>query len=320
MGWRTPLGGFRLRFIAGILSLMMVLAACGGDDNGETEASPTPEQAAEPTAVATATPEPEPTATSTPEPTATPTQYVPAPTVAAPLYEPPAPPPAPEPEPTPVPQDSEPEPTEPPPDTDVPDTDVPDEGETEGLLLMSDLTDLPAQENEIGFGFPDEDGYHIVIDNDATGREYWNLAYAEEPFGDVVASADVRFVDGPPGSMACLVIRVTPDVWMTGYILCLSGYGESFADYRYVNADGVYSYEPLVEVGVREGTFPVNEWNTLTIVAYGEELGFLVNDEVIGVALNGAFPTGGASIMVANFEEGIPEWAFTNLQVWQILE
>jgi hypothetical protein len=324
MSWTSRVGTFPAGFVAAVLALMLLLSACGGDDNGgDDPPTATPEaQAVEPTATATSTPEPtatpEATATSTPEPTPTPTPYQAPPTVAAPIYQPPAPPPVPptrEPEPTPV-QD-EPAPTVPPEDQDAP-VDVPDEGETEGLLLIDDLTGFFAQENEIGFGYVGEFGYHIVIDNDSTGREYWDISYTQEQYADVVAMIDVRHVAGSANSFACLALRTAPDGWSSAYALCITGDGNTFADFKYVDGEGNYLYEEIVEFGLREGTAPPTEWNTLTIVAYGQDLGFLVNDEVIGVAIHPSIEAGGVAFLSGNWGEEPPEWAFTNLQVWQI--
>jgi hypothetical protein len=305
--------------VALFLALTLLLTACGGNDNGsDNSPTATPEaQASEPTAVVepTATPEPEPTATFTPEPTATPTPYQPAPTVSAPLYQQPVPPAPPTREPEPTPQQEQPVPTVPPEDQDAP-ADVPDEGETDGLLLFDDLSGYVAQENEIGFGYVGEFGYHIVIDNDATGREYWVGGYAAEQFYDVVAMIDVRRVAGGPNTAACLALRTAEDAWSYAYALCITPTGASYADFKYVDSEGNYLYEEIVEFGNRE---PLSEeWNTLTIVASGQDLGFLVNDEVIGVAIHPSIESGGVAFFVTNYDEVIPEWAFANLMVWQI--
>jgi hypothetical protein len=299
------------------LALMLVLTACIGDEDDPAATAPaaadnTPSaEVALPTA--TFTPEPEPTATDVPEPTATNTPYVPAPTVAVPRYQPPPPPPAPperdqEPEPTP----DNAVPTQPPPDQDVPDS-----GDTDGLLLISDLTDLQDWETEIGNGFTVEGGYYVV-NFDSTGREYWDITFSQEQFGDIVASIDVLNVGESSGSIACLAVRTTPEGWTNAYTLCLSGSGETFADFKYVDADGQYLYEELVGFEVREGTLPTNEWNTLTVVAYGQELGFLINEELVGVAIHPAIGIGGVAFAVGNYDAVPGEWIFTNLQVWQI--
>lgn len=321
---------FHWSVLVAAVAIMLIMTACGGGDEDPTpEPSPTVTVAAavEPTA----TSEPEPTETPTPEPTATPTAYAPAPTVAAPLYEPPAPPPAAprddvteptptdtEPEPTPVAEDqTEPTPVEeqvePPPDPEVPD-------EADGigeLLLSTDLRDSFEWENDIGWGYVSEEGFNIV-NTDAEGRESWDLAYAHLQYGNIVASVDVRNVGESASSIACLAVRTGPGGWDYAYALCLSGFQESFADFKYVDGNGEYLYEELVEFGVREGTLPANEWNRLTIVASGQDLGFLVNDELIGTAIHPSVELGGIAFAVGNYEAAPAEWVFTNLEVWEI--
>jgi hypothetical protein len=303
--------------IACCLALMLMLAACGGDDDDAdataqavAESTPT-EVIAPPTA--TATPEPEPTATDVPEPTPTNTPYVPAPTVAVPRYQPPPPPPAPperDQEPAPTPDSAV--PTQPPPEQDIPDSD-----DTSGLLLLSDLTDLQDWDNEIGSGFTVDGGYYMV-NFDSTGRENWELSFAHHEYVDIVASIDVRNVGESLASMACLAVRTTPEGWTSAYTLCLSGFGETWADFKYVDSDDQYLFEELVGFDVREGTLPANEWNTLTIVAYGQDLGFLINEELVGVAIHPAIEIGGVAFAVGNYDTAPAEWIFTNLFVWQI--
>ena len=323
MLWGSNGSKFHWSVLVAGMAIMLMLAACGGGEDEEPTSTPEPTVAA---AVApSATPEPAPTETATPEPTATPTPtpYVPAPTVAAPLYEPPAPPPAAprdeEIEPTPSGEEAEPtpvdQPTEPPPDTDIPED--PDEEEVSDLLLSTDLKDLPGWENEIGWAYTSEEGFHIV-NTDTSGRESWELSYAYLEFGNIVASIDVRNVGESPSAIACLAVRTAPSGWEHAYTLCLSGFGESFADYKYVDAEGAYLYEELVEFAVREGTRPPNEWNTLTIVASGQDLGFFVNDELLGVAVHPSIELGGISFVVGNYEAATADWAFTNLEVWAI--
>ena len=303
--------------VACFLALMLMLAACGGDeddpaatDSAAADSTPTAEVVA-PAATATFTPEP--TATDVPEPTPTFTPYAPAPTVAVPRYQPPPPPPAaptrePVPDPTPDTGDQ----AEPPPEQDIPES-----GDTSGLLLISDLTELQDWETEIGNGFTVEGGYYIV-NFDSAGREYWDLSFAQEQFVDIVASIDVRNVGESLSSVACLAVRTSMEGWTHAYALCLSGFGETFADFKYVDSEGLYLYEELVGFEVREGTLPVNEWNTLTIVAYGQDLGFLINEELVGVAIHPAIEIGGVAFAVGNYDAVPAEWMFTNLQVWQV--
>ena len=324
-------GLVRPGMLALMLALMLVLTACGGDDADPTvEPSPTQEAAAEPTA--TPEPEPEPTETATPEPTPSPTPYSPPPTVSAPLHIPPAAPPVASPvdeadptptvvelEPTPEGQEPAPTPveqaTEPTPDTSLPEED----DEITGLLYASDLTDIPGWENELGAGFVAEDGFHIT--NIATdGSEVWDVSSAHLEFGNIVAMIDVRNVSEAAASAACLAVRTSATGWDHAYTVCITGAQESFADFKYVDVDGIYRYEELVEISVREGTFPSTEWNTLMIVASGQDLGFFVNDELIGVAIHPSIEVGGVAFNVGNYSENPAEWVFTNLQVWEITE
>lgn len=316
----TVRGRFPASVIAAVLTLMLILAACGGDDDETPVATPTEEAVA--AATATATPEPTPTETPTPEPTPTATPYQPAPTVAAPLYQPPAPPAAPtrEPEPEPEPEPEDPgqveEDPEPPPESDIPDDNPEEDPDVGELLLANDLTGFITQENELGYGFATEDGYHVVLDGDTSGREYWDLSYAGEQFTNIIVSIDVRFVGGGPSSFACLAARTAPTGWDNAYVLCITGFNETFADYKWVDEEGLYYYEALTSFGVREATRQVGEWNTLTIVTRGQDLGFFINDELIDIVPHPAIEVGGVAFLAGNWDENPPEWAFTNLEVW----
>jgi hypothetical protein len=283
--------------------LALLLTACGG--SSDEPAATVPAQAAQSTPTIetippSPTPEPEPTATSTAtpeqEPTATPMRTLPAPTVAAPLYQPP----------TPIPTAA----TEPTPEIDLPE----DDSGTEELLLISDLTDRDEGDLDIGRGFVGDGAYHIYNASNE-GLEIYSR-YDGLDFGDVLVSIDVRMVSDSLNAFACLMSRADPFEWNYGYTFCINGYSETFGEFEYVDENGERQFERLIDFDVRESTLPANEWNTLSIISIGEDFGFFVNDELIGVAVHSGPPSGSVAFFVYNYDESPTEWQFTNLMVW----
>lgn len=322
MAWRSPVARLQGTLLAAVIAILLTIAACGSGDDPEPTPLPTDVAAVEPTF--TPTPEPEPTATSTPEPTATPTMYVPAPTVAAPLHQPPpqapaAPPPPTEPAEEPVEEPTaapEPEP-EPEQEGNQQPEPEPEEGSLGDPVISHPLTGLAGWEIDYARAIPVENGFQIV-NTSSDGREIWEAAYLGEQLGNVVAVLDVTDVGASYSGYACLAVRTSPGVWEYAYAVCLNGYGESFADFKYVDVDGNYIYEELAPFEVREGTRPVREWNTLVIAASGQDFAFYINDTLLGTAIHPSIESGGISFGVGNLEEASAEWVFANLEVWEI--
>ena len=299
----------RLVFLLGSLALLLV--ACGGDEEDATataapaaaEATPT-EQITTPEPEPTETPEPTATATPEPEPTATPTRFVPAPTVAAPLYIPPTAVPTSPPEPTP---ESE-EPSE------------PSEGGSIGeLLLATDLTDWPVVEYDFGRGYPGEGGYYIQVH--ATDGSAIFLRDTQTNFTDVVASVDLQLMTpDSPNTWGCLITHADAINTDYNYSLCINGWGDSLAAYEYVDQDGNYQTEILIELDMHPGLNAPTEVNTLTIVSNGIDFGFFLNDTLIGTASHSGPPSGAVGFYVAGYDAEPGEYRFTNLEVWEIVQ
>lgn len=293
-----------------LVGLTLVPTACSGDSADPTATSepvvaadtatveppaPTATATVEPSATPTPSPSPE------PEPSATPTRSAPAPTVAVPIQR----------TPTPIPPDPTPEPE---PTVDVPSgsTGEPTIGD---LLLESDLSDWEQVEFEFGTGFVADGSYHINV-TQAEGS-FIILRSNQTDFADILVSLDVRMVTESTDSYGCVTARADYD-YQYNYAMCITNAGDTYAIYEYFDPDGTYHVETLFELETREGTNPATEWNNLSIIAFGEDLGFFVNDTFLGLATHTGPPAGSVGFYVENYDLNGVEFEFANLQVWAV--
>ncbi len=289
------------------IGVALILTACGGA-SADATSTPEPVVAADTATVEPATPtatvEPA-TPTSSPspepEPTATPTRSAPAPTVAMPIQR----------TPTPVPPASTPEPE---PTLEIPggSTGEPALGD---LLLESDLSDWEQIDGEFGTGVVADGSYHINV-TQAEGS-FIILRSNQTDFADILVSLDVRMVTESTSSSGCVTARADYD-YQYNYAMCITNAGETYAIYEYFDPDGTYHLEMLFEIEAREGANPASEWNNLSIIAFGEELGFFVNDTFLGLTTHAGPPAGSAGFYVENYDPNGVEFEFANLQVWAV--
>jgi hypothetical protein len=275
---------------AGVLTLALLVAITAVLTGGDPETSPAPIGVVDDV---TPTPVLDPTPTPTPEPEPTP---IPDPT------------PTPEPEPTATP---EPEPTptpDPTPETD----DVPVAGE---VLYESDMTDWA--------GEPD---WSFVQD----GTLRMRLRCVQNPtlsgcgmvrdivFADARWDVDLRLVTEPsPEARGCLRVRdefeFEPPMPMrqSFYFFCMYGDGTTEAGFQRDRRD----VDVLVPLKSNETEFDVSQWNTLSIIARGDDFWFLVNDRLVGVANHSGTTEGGLGVSINTDGDDMVEYEFTNLVV-----
>lgn len=299
-----PARPIRLLCLLVVLGLLVTACSGGGDDDPTSTIEPavavdtatveqaTPAPTIEP---ATATPSPE------PEPSATLTRSVPAPTVAVPIQR----------TPTPVPPNPTPE-SEPTQDVPSGDTGVPTIGD---LLLESDLSDWEQVEFEYGTGFVADGSYHInVTESDGS---FIILRSNQTDFADILVTLDMRMLTASVDSRACVTARADYN-YQYNYAMCVTGAGETYAIYEYFDLNGTYHLETLFETTIREGVNPATEWNNLSIIAFGEEIGFFVNDTFLGLATHSGPPAGSVGFYVENYDPNGVEFEFANLWVWAV--
>lgn len=133
-----------------------------------------------------------------------------------------------------------------------------------------------------------------------------------QDFGDISASVDVREVSNGAAAVGCLSVRHTASVG--DYSFCILGNGQTWAGHYFIDTNGSFQVETLLEVASRPGT--TSAWNTLSIVADGNQLTFMVNDTVHGTVTHDARTTGGVALAVVNQDAGQDaEFEFRNLVV-----
>ena len=194
---------------------------------------------------------------------------------------------------------------------------VPARGE---VLLETNFSNWPVSELESGQLYMGEDGfYHVLVDQ---GGGSFVSAYStdHEPYTDVAVSVALHMQSGDPTSQGCVMTRVDQLEQLYDYALCVDGNGNVEALYEQFDADGNYTFEPLLPEGITvappgpEGT----PWTTLTIISRGEEFWFLIDGQLLGTATHTGPPGGSVGVLVNHYAESPTapaEFAFTNLVV-----
>jgi hypothetical protein len=132
-----------------------------------------------------------------------------------------------------------------------------------------------------------------------------------QDFGDISASVEVREVSNRAAAVGCLSVRHTSA--SGDYSFCIRGDGQTWVGHYFVDANGTFQEQTLLDVASRPGT--VSGWNTLTIIAIGNQLTFLVNDTAHGTVTHNARTTGGALAVVSQDADQDAEFEFRNLVV-----
>jgi hypothetical protein len=98
-------------------------------------------------------------------------------------------------------------------------------------------------------------------------------------------------------------------------MLCVLSDGRTWATYDYADADGEWHSEVLLDARHRAGTKPASQWNTLTIIARGNQLWYYANGTLLGATTHNARTVGAVDVHVTNWDAENAEWEFKHLVV-----
>ncbi|CAN5583441.1 hypothetical protein BH23CHL2_BH23CHL2_23460 [soil metagenome] len=182
------------------------------------------------------------------------------------------------------------------------------------LIYGSDLTDWPTGAYEDGLTYVDDGVYGMHAFADSVLLRYLDPGNA--PFTDFWVDLEVRLVSEPdPESYACLMARLDPLALEYSYDFCLGADGTTFAFYDQYNPDYTETLLPLER---RARPAHPNDWVLLSIVARGEALWFLVDDQLVG-STTFTGPAGGTiGFYVLNPGATSVEFEFRDLYVWEV--
>lgn len=181
------------------------------------------------------------------------------------------------------------------------------------VLYDRPLTDWRAESYETGWVKPSASSLHIGVY--AGGGEHIIEAWTDrDDFADIDARVDVREASDDSAAAGCLAVR--HDINAGDYSLCILGNDRSWATYNYVDDNGNWQVEVLLDDKIRRGTQPSAGWNTLQIVARGNRLEFIANGTVLGTATHDARTVGTVAVSVTSWDVGQDaDFEFRNLVV-----
>ncbi len=189
--------------------------------------------------------------------------------------------------------------------------DVPAAGE---LIYGSSLTDWNTGQYDEGETFVENDSYHIYTYADNFLFQY--LDFGDDPATDFWVDLDLRLVSEPnPDAYACLMTRLDPFALDYNYAFCLTSDGWTYGLYEQFNPDLI---EPLLPIEQRSGATDPNQWVRLSVIHRGDQIWFLINDQMVGSTTFTGPPGGYIGFYVDNYAATPVEFEFRDLYVWAI--
>jgi hypothetical protein len=187
---------------------------------------------------------------------------------------------------------------------------IPADGE---ILYNHPLSEWNAESYDIGWTEPSSTSLHIGVYG-SDGEHVIEAWTDRNDFADISASVDVREISDHAAAAGCISIR--HDVAAGDYSYCILGNGRSWATHNYVDANGEWQTEVLLDDQVREGMRESTEWNTLKVVAKGNRLWFILYDTVHATVTHDARTAGDVAVAVTNWDvDQDAEFEFKNLVV-----
>ncbi|RIK45392.1 MAG: hypothetical protein DCC58_06580 [Chloroflexi bacterium] len=187
---------------------------------------------------------------------------------------------------------------------------IPGEGP---VLYDRPLSEWRAEYQQYGWMAPSATSLHIGVYG-GLGMHIIEAWTNQSDFSDISASVDVREVS--QGSAAAGCVSVRHDVSTGDYSFCILGNGRTWAAYNYVDESGEWHTEVLLTDATRSGIRPPSQWNTLKIVAKGNQLWFIANGVVHGSVQHTARWEGAVAVSVTTWDESQDaEFEFKNLIV-----
>ncbi|HUZ01324.1 MAG TPA: family 16 glycoside hydrolase [Thermomicrobiaceae bacterium] len=172
------------------------------------------------------------------------------------------------------------------------------------VLYQSSLKDLQASTGSNGdTGSPTANGYQLVVH---TGSAY-GMQEPGQTFGDAAYSVTLRKVSTGTNALGCLVFRAADATTDKLYQFCLVYFGDSA-----VGAGAFYGALPVGSSADTQAvaTYAVNpaptgsDWNTLQVVAKGDQLTFSVNGTTLGTATSSSSTSGAIGFSAGNVDTG----------------
>lgn len=130
---------------------------------------------------------------------------------------------------------------------------------------------------------------------------------------DISVSADLRATTTGLDAVGCVALR--HDTNQGEYQLCMSATGETSASYNFYSSSQGWQIVELLPPEERAETQPPQSWNTLKIIAKGDQFWFYANGKLLGFAEHDGRNAGSAAIQVTNWDSSDAEFEFRNLVV-----
>lgn len=126
---------------------------------------------------------------------------------------------------------------------------------------------------------------------------------------------DTRVLDPNAGQQeACLTFRWDNSGGVTrDYAFCINQNAEVYAFYEQWDSQGAYEVEGMVPTSAHPAVRPATEWNTLKVIAQGNQFWFIVNGQPVAHATHDALSVGDVGAATYNYTASpAAEWAYRN--------
>jgi hypothetical protein len=150
-------------------------------------------------------------------------------------------------------------------------------------------------------------------EDDYVGRVWWRHTFRR--LRDLSVRVEVRSLASAPEDAGCLVARTAVLPWddETGYWLCIDGYGV----YGHGDESGLEYFARYDDPARAEMLRPVEEWNTLKIIARDETLWLFANGHHIGTVEDVA-RKGRVGVLVEAYGPDGAQFEFRDLKVYKL--
>lgn len=194
----------------------------------------------------------------------------------------------------------------------------PEPGPGDGnILFQSNLKDFPPSSDGSGSqGGPSNDGYRITMETGAIGE----ITQATPDFGDASYSLSMRLNAPGTDAMGCLLFRVQDPIngLRPMFGVCLlyeEGSAQNLGMFAQFDAGGGQVTTETVTINDLATPLPAASWNTVKVVAQGNQFSLYVNDALIGATAHAGPARGGLGLLAQNFGPEQATVEFTNLVV-----
>ncbi len=174
----------------------------------------------------------------------------------------------------------------------------------DGTAYQSNLTEIPAFTTRLGsVGTPTATGFSLTVHpNIADG-----VTNSNTDFGDGSYSLTMRKLTANGDAAACLLIRVVDTATGGGfYQYCFLYSGNSLTGSYAMFLAGAAGSSNVSEDDIAQFTLPTaltaSDWNTLKVIAQGNQFWFYVNDQYLGMATHSGTASGSVGFSLYNLD------------------